>query len=93
MKKYLIWLILLAISIGWVFAYHNISQSPEELLSDYVFLHCWETEFGCTQKITYQNYKQIWKKICSHSKQNISKEDLKEILNFINSIKNELKGL
>ena len=87
MKKLILILSWLLIS-WWVFAY---TQTPEELLQDYVFTNCWESEYGYGQKLTYENYKQIWDEICSHSKNDISKEDLKEIFDFAEQIKKELE--
>jgi len=87
MKKLILILSWLLIS-WWVFAYN--SQTPEELLQDYVFTNCWETEYGYAQKLTYENYKQIWNEICSNSNDEVSKKKLKEIFNFVEWIKEEV---
>ena len=88
MKKLILTLSWLLIS-WWVFAYN---QTSEELLQEYIFTNCWETEYGYSQKLTYENYKQIWDEICSNSNNDISKEDLKEIFDFAEQIKKEIEG-
>ena len=86
MKKYII--LALSSVIVWVTFASNSVKTPNELLSEYIQNKCWVIEYGVTQKITYENYKQIWEDICAFEEIGLEDEDANILAEFIQEIRN-----
>jgi len=86
MKKYII-LALSSVIVWGTFAY-NFVKTPTELLSEYIQNKCWVTEYGIAQKVTYENYKQIWEDICAFEEIGLEDEDASILAEFIQEVRN-----